>query len=1107
MTVSRTRTRLPTRSPERLHPMSPVSQHQFTVILVSERDRPAYSAFKGMNVHRDELVEFALLSVEENPDVWVDPKVHIVPSGIGGKATDLFAWLATHRPTLDVLSIVAAQSAFLEDSEQEQLLRAASLVQSLSVRYAPQVTTRPIRLGLFAEGETKHSARLFTSGSVINLLVIPRDSQSHVGMSQPVTSDKTHLHEAHIKVEAATVLGLWREMNTSVLDDLRPLVGGDGEIRFRFVGSRLSVLDCPPLPIAEVIVDNDQLAVPNEYEPYPNPSERLDLMVQEIYPKSLRFQPSDEPSGKTAERLSVFLRRYAAEFGRAVIGLPRALYADLQSDLNSMAGKALQDAIGGADSNIRILFPDTSSNEPASVISQKDIDELIERVIAEADRPNRISFGDFNWRDLIRKLLGLIDGSESADSVRTSLGQENWLVVDRHALGPDAENEQAVVRSISQPLNSAVRPVLENQEARGTRSDTSEASVTDNTAHLPELGETDSPLDQGPVESHSVEESPNSLSEPVLAEFAPPVLEGGEVLNNQDMIAPMPINHDLIAISESVEGSTAKPSQFVPKDLLTAVFREFVDEAAKARDRTVAMVERLRVIPSEFAPRDVATISLTVRISLLLGLAIAYFTTGTVTDRRYWLSGEPLTSFSRDFIWTFLATVVMCISLAGLLVKTSGRWQFRAILAFVTTTSLVAMEWLFFAPVRNFILQPRFLRTTAVVGASILALTLAVSLLSYIRNRFSKSETRRRYATLLLVCVLTLCVVGVTAYFGNDRSPLRRISDSTQFRLMILGYVLALSLVIGAAAVNAFTFLRERYRLNLLAELLTWAEIELKESAVAEKSLSRAAIQWLGSASVLARIFKYPLGKTIFDGENSQRAEVDVNASLMKFMESDLELTERGKHGLASKLRSLFVRRGWLDFQYHQLTDAFQSDWAFSHGLNEGEGKRIRPESCSMSPTLEEVLSGEARGARWQFMKSVYEGKYDEKLFASASEVRLEDAYGTIILDSQSHSISDYSFGNAVEFFARIIPEKAKLLDGGLVTTLFAGNDLRQNMSSYVWWPQDLVPRPADYAQVPYLKSLQVSGVLSPNRISSWIRLLGACVSVSEPFSTREVAN
>jgi hypothetical protein len=182
------------------------------------------------------------------------------------------------------------------------------------------------------------------------------------------------------------------------------------------------------------------------------------------------------------------------------------------------------------------------------------------------------------------------------------------------------------------------------------------------------------------------------------------------------------------------------------------------------------------------------------------------------------------------------------------------------------------------------------------------------------------------------------------------------------------------------------------------------------------------------------------------------------------------------------------------------LISKFQEDLAFEQGVGQLETKGMRPESCPAVPTFEEIISGEARGNRWAFMNSVFNDNYDSVLLETTNEVQLEAAYSTIVDNAESHSVGESDLV-APDYFDLLIPKEPVRLPNGLVTALFAANDSRQLMKPYVWWPEELLPKPNTQLSV----NFRSSAVLTPEKLTDPIRLLGSCVLLSEAFVLSEV--
>jgi len=367
------------------------------------------------------------------------------------------------------------------------------------------------------------------------------------------------------------------------------------------------------------------------------------------------------------------------------------------------------------------------------------------------------------------------------------------------------------------------------------------------------------------------------------------------------------------------------------------------------------------------------------------------------------------------------------------------------------------------------------------------------------RNLASSEKIRKQFARSLLVVTWIYVVVGITAAIGSDKSVVTEWRSDSKNNIFMIALAVGVTLLLVSGLVVAFTIVRERYRLEELSRRLTWAVEELEMSADAERRLRLAAVQWTGTAAVLARLFRYPLGRSVL--ENKKLEDGAQNAfHALKFEHQNLVLTRRGDQGLAARLRQLFIAKGWLGRQYRQLILRFQQDLALEQGLTIAETRGSRPESCTAVPSFDDVMNGQARGSRWSFVTNVFHDQYDSALIETTSEIQLESAYSTIVDDAEAHSVGN-SGEIAPTYFGRLIPSEPMRMPNGLVTSLFHANDPRQILKPYVWWPDELLPKPKVSQSIAFRESL----VLAPEKITDSIRLFGSCVLLSEQFPLEEV--
>lgn len=1046
-------------------------RQDFLVVVGSRGDSALNDALKILGSFSDDaLHEFAFIDAESLAKLTDDPVASITAAATNGSQVvqaPIFSWIAKNRPTLRRIRLVAASTEMQASEAHREIVRGLSHLATAVNQYAVHVDCLQYHLAFPSVNDGPPSNQLMTSSSRLNLIVIPRDSMSFDAVARPMSRNEPGVFVSHVASELATIFGLWREIpDASAIDDIPKIPSGDNEVIVYFLSSRVGILNCPPLPIAQLMSGQGELPCPNDFYPLPDPASRVQAVAEGLYPQQLRFTNSALPDFLLQVKMTDFWRRYIRELGTVVRGLPRLLFKGLQSELNAMGRTAFAEVLGGSESVIRLIGSDVDSD--AQPVSKEYIDSVINEWAKRDNQPILSVIGSSTWSDIVDQFLGVADGAKVSENIRRDIADEHFLCVGQDALAP-----QLVDLSVAfEEIFAGVR----DPESAGGATDEEVTStvggvVSGGNPSLPaeamSIDEIMAPVESG--ESDAALLSPEQPTPPSAAETAPTV--------------------------ESTPASVR-----VRRSVLAVIGGLIEENASVASSRAAEMVNTLRLMPEKFNANLAGSYSRAVRLAVALGFSVLYFVTGALTERRYFLSGEQLGASGRDYVWTLFSTVVILAALIGLLFKNSKNSQGRVIGFITFSLVVIATEYVFFSRLRDFVLTLDTVRESAIVGVAILALTTVLVGVSYTRNRLSALPIRRIYASLLITVTWLYGLIGITAYLGTDWSPLRNLSTGTSLRLMIVGYVLGFALILSAALVTALVIMRERYRIDRARGELTWAVEELARAAEASRRLTLARSQWLGTAVPLARLIRYPLGASIalsVDAELAPRPRFEV----LKIRESLLNLNRKGEQSLSARVRTLFVRSGWLSRQYQQMISRYREDRALTLGVHVEEVDNDRPERCPSTPTFDEILSGGARGARWDYLRSVMSGEYDDALLSVAGEVPLEEAYETIIEDEEAHRVGD-STEIAPEFFACLLPDSKVPLPGGLVNTLFVGGDDRQHLDASVWWPDELVTRPTQSHDGVSLRS---ADVLTPDRLTSWIRLVGACVLTSKPFRLSEV--
>lgn len=1051
---------------------------EFLVVLYLSSDKNAQLAVRklGMRTGTD-LVSFAAINCEDNVGNWVDPKANVFESG-SAHDVQLIDWLAKNIGRLETLRIVAMVASQQDSDALELVDLSVRKLSEVLLRMSVNIKIREFRIACPSYSSEIPKEPFFAQSAQANLVIIARDSSSHQAISRPVEASQTDDYADHIAIELSTLLGMWKEISKPIVDDLESLQTGVPEVLVRFVSSHLSVLDCPPLPINRLMSQDGVLPLPNQFFAAPDSEQAARKFSNLIFPSELRFVATEPPMGPL---VSVdgkkFKRQYLGELFKAFVQTPTALLRGVQDHLGAMGGAALQEAVGGANSSVEVMYPGRNVDTGDVSITQDQIGRIVAAVADRADRPVISTIGDQAWVQIVEKVLAVADGGSAAEEERSAFSDDKFLLVRQSALSPEVEDLNSLLRELYEGKSSDLP-----QDEVGPKADGFASSISAD----------EEPINESIVSEEVVE--PSTLVNEDIQEVANEQISQADVL--ESLIPDSPV-------AEVIEDK----SETVRPDLLGKITQIMLSEGASARNRAEQMVGYLRELPGKFAASEVNTISNSVKFAVALGMSVIYFGVGALTSRRNWFNFEFLGDKNKSLAWVLASMVLVFAAVSGIVIRNNEKWQGKVIAAATTLVVLLGLGFVFWNSIWDLLIKVQRFRGGPLAAALLLIVVLVVVAISITRNRLSDSKVRKQFSSALLVFAWLHVVIGATAAMGSDQSNLwskNKITGEiwTESRISGLRNVslaAGLTLLIVSGLVVAFTIVRERYKLEELSRYFIWAVDELETSTDAERRLRLAASQWVGTASVLSRLVRYPLGRGILEPENIT-ADVGSALSVLKFDHQNLKLTKRGEQGLTARLRQLFIAKGWLGRQYRQLITKFQEDMAFEQGVSREETKGMRPESCPSVPTFEEILNGEARGTRWAFMFGVFNDQYDSVLLETTNEVQLEAAYSTIVDNAESHSVGDSDLV-APDYFDLLIPNEVVRLPNGLVTALFAANDQRQLMKPYVWWPEELLPKPLTKQVV----NFRSSTVLTPEKLTDPIRLLGSCVLLSEAFVLSEV--
>ena len=1048
--------------------MASLRTDEFSIIVFSGSDNFTALAIQKLAAQtKSGLSDFVSLDCDSNLGSWVDPDVQIHHAGLSRRVR-LLDWLAQNKKTLSTVRLIGLVSSAQTIQINDVIDFSAQKLSDLFMRMSVNLKILEFRVACPTYSSEPPKEPFFTQRANANLIVIARDSASHQSISRPVEGSVDDEYASHIAIEVATIFGMWSEIDRPISDEISVVNPGVPGVLIRFISSRANLLDCPPLPIDKVMSQDNELPLPHQFFAVPDPSQGVQKFSELIYPDELRFGKTDPPSGYLVSiDGKKFLGRYIKEILKALVQMPVALVRGVQDHLNAMSGEALQQAVGGARSSVEVLYPGRDTGASDVVISSEQIDLVVSSVADRVDRPVLRTIAEETWIDVVEKVISVADGGDEASEIRAAFADDKYLLVRQEFLGPNADLATGVFAELYEH-QADVTPQLPDFAIGATNSELESAS----TGGLVE----DLEVDDANVDLDDIDKNDEAeLSESAESEF-------------QD--AP------LIESPAIAQKSQEKDRR---RDLLGQITQIMLNEGNSARLRAEQMISELRELPTKFLPREVKTISSAVKIAVAVGISILYLAIGGLTDRRNLFNFEYIGDKNRSLAWVLLSTLVIFCAVAGILIRNNNKWQGKVITASTLLVLILGIEAAFWDSIWKVVMKVERFRGGPLAAALFALFTILIVAVSISRNLASSEKIRKQFARSLLVVTWIYVVVGITAAIGSDKSVVTEWRSDSKNNIFMIALAVGVTLLLVSGLVVAFTIVRERYRLEELSRRLTWAVEELEMSADAERRLRLAAVQWTGTAAVLARLFRYPLGRSVL--ENKKLEDGAQNAfHALKFEHQNLVLTRRGDQGLAARLRQLFIAKGWLGRQYRQLILRFQQDLALEQGLTIAETRGSRPESCTAVPSFDDVMNGQARGSRWSFVTNVFHDQYDSALIETTSEIQLESAYSTIVDDAEAHSVGN-SGEIAPTYFGRLIPSEPMRMPNGLVTSLFHANDPRQILKPYVWWPDELLPKPKVSQSIAFRESL----VLAPEKITDSIRLFGSCVLLSEQFPLEEV--
>jgi hypothetical protein len=957
----------------------------------------------------------------------------------------LFDYLAGHQRIARIRT-VAICSGGLKSNDVTLLAETASSIADRIAKLVNPALTTATEVRIFAPGYGSLSRpEKFFTGASSNVILIPEDRPGDLGMARPGEVDSDWFG-AHIAVETASLVGMWRGMETNPVDEMNSVQPGVNDVVVRFFRSLVRAVRGPTPPLNEILPRGDKLPVSNGCELSPDPQWAINAAERIVFPSEFYFvepvwtDPRPVISGWAA------LKLVPREMVNVFSTLPKTLAAGIVGDLQESAEITARH-IYGENSWIR-LPGDNDKNE--NLVGGINVELALQEIQLAAEQPNLADTPSEIWVALVKELSSIIDGHPAGRDLRIELGNEKRLVVDRNLLSP--EPVDSVVNSLLDLVGEPKITSIEPSEEPATRLE--DESLMNQVEEMSLTNEVDESVDQIETEeSESDDGADDEISEDTNEsdddEFEDDEVEAVET-NLQDVV----VNRE-----EATPAAPIARAPFLTKlnqkvgftNLISALSERFIDQANQA-DRYLE--EKIANVLNNTRPsnEDHGAVAEGVKIigivaSLLLLLAVI-----TLTSLSNLVDFEELTGFAKVRLWIALTLVLIYLACLNLAPKQTRSAQTYVVVSTTIFVGAITYTTMYLRP-----LYQTIRRQVTWVGDlpmyALTAITTVLVLLALLRGRHVVSGVRYVGRKALRFLLGTYLYIGAIVVLSRDGAVPQNFSVSARHKLLVFIAIVAITAIVASLIVVSYIRVTRRNQFDRWLIQLKW-NVECAVWAARESRLhSYRVMQWLGTAVALERMIWKPLGNLPEDEEVP--LELVANSGLSKFQVSDMSLGEAGRDFFVQRIRNTFTSPGWLYGQYEKAVFEFARVYGVENGLNGNDQNRSRPETCSYPEAFNSIVENEATSYRWQFTQALFDGSLDSALQVSTAFENIGDTYQLIFDTPNYYRLGGIaSAGESVTSFLHgLEPVGPQALPAGISTLApmqLAGTG---TMHSDTWWP------------------------------------------------------
>jgi hypothetical protein len=927
----------------------------------------------------------------------------------------LFDYLAGYQ-RIERIRTVAICSGGLKSSDVTSLAETASSIADRIAKLVNPGLTKATEVRIFAPGYgSLNRPENYFAGGASNVVLIPEDRSGDSGIAREGEIDSVWFG-AHIAVETASLVGMWRGMESNPVDDMNSVQPGVNDVVVRFFRSFVRAVRGPTPPLNEILPRGEKLPVSNGCELSPDPQWAINATERIIFPSEFNFVEPVFSDPRPVIGGWAALKLVPREMINVFSTLPKTLAAGIVGDLQESAEITARH-IYGENSWIR-LPGDSDKNQGLN--GGINVELALQEIQLAAEQPNLADTPSETWVALVKELISIIDGHPGGKEIRIQLGDEKRVVVDRNLLSP--EPIDGVITSL---LDLVGEPA--NIHAEALQATNFEISYDE------ESEATNAPLGEAGDEA---------------------IIQADAEVSDIDLAKPEPIEE------LTTKPATVPSTSFLTKlnqkvgftNLVSSLTEKFIDQAKHA-DRYLE--EKIALVLNNSRPthEDHHAVAKSIKIigvaaSLLLTMAVI-----TLTSLSNIVDFEELTGFAKTRLWIALTLVLIYLACLNLAPKQTRSAQTYVVVVTTVFVGAVTYTTMYLRPLYQAIRrQVTWIGDLPMYAAT--AITTVLVLLALLRGRRMVSGMRNVGRRALRILLGTYLYIGAIVVLSRDGAIPQEFSVSSRHKLLVFIAIVAITAIIASLIVVSYIRVKRRNHFDRWLQDLKWDADCAVWAARESRLLSYRVMQWLGSAIALERMIWKPLGD--LPEEEDEPLELVGNSGLSKFQVSDMTLGEAGHDFFVQRIRNTFVSPGWLYGQYEKAVVEFARIYGVENGLNENKQNRNRPETCSYPEAFNSVVENDIASYRWQFTHALLNGSLDTALQVSTAFENIGDTY-QLIFDTPNY----YKLGGVADagesvstFLQGLEPRGSQMLPAGISTLApmqLAGS--AGDMKSKTWWP------------------------------------------------------